>query len=791
MLKRGRKIILGISLCIGLATFSGCSNIEDYTKDKITERMIQDLEVNDTDYKEYEENPTIVEDVNLKEEEVETVTEPIVPTAPIHVTFANNPFLKISYYSDAELINLIDTDNCYLSPEDSIYASIINSNSVYSNMYTFSEYRVYEYDENGEKIKVNWADNTETMVCQIPKEYKGTELSIIPVGEYKNRSLSFQDYILNEKGKKVELSGKWIINNEAFYEEEKEISSIVSYEVRYEYDKDKYYYISSEPQCYFPKDSGNTDGEVIFKKANADEQVESYSVQLQPYITVYVDNEVNGVKEIFVDGEKQDIDVTEKKLPIEKLKCGAVVKIVTKQKHKVSSTDVSVLEATEQFTFTIPETKEQKLYVDVNKWNEKNIKIEIDKVTVKEKLEGLLAKLSDKGEKESILTLRTGDKTYSYEDLQNGAKVVLNEKENLIISVNENLLEECKVQLIINDKKNINIDDSSKVLRYVFSYQEVSKVRFVIKDNVDESIVWKAKLKVVLEELDHNITFYVTQDKNVLVNNKGYTNTGKKKEEILYDGDFNAEKDVVISASGIQYYTNKALRLEIIKDGKCEDIRYVTTASLKEAISAIQGDSFCNEIVVKISMVDVVKYREHTQEGAFIQVKLMDGDKHILKDGEVLEDFRKVSVKVIIKNNNYYIKGVEGTESPSKEMKFSKLDVEKIVKEYPVKKLIRVTLDTADPYGVGKVTYIVNKKEEITMTSIRFLREEDKLQVRYEVKEPDYKIKGIDIVTAIAPGGDSEKRKTWEIPVSTELDRTRKTVTKEDIQVIPVEKKGK
>ena len=74
------------------------------------------------------------------------------------------------------------------------------------------------------------------------------------------------------------------------------------------------------------------------------------------------------------------------------------------------------------------------------------------------------------------------------------------------------------------------------------------------------------------------------------------------------------------------------------------------------------------------------------------------------------------------------------------------------------------------------------------MTSIRFLREEDKLQVRYEVKEPDYKIKGIDIVTAIVPGGDSEKRKTWEIPVNTELDRI--TVTKEDIQVIPVEKKG-
>lgn len=794
MLKRYGKIFLGICLCSTLLSFGGCGVVEDYAKEEITKQIIQKLDETDaTYYEEYEENP--ITSNNSSDEAIATNQGNVIMTGSIHVTFANNSFLDISYYSDAELVNLIDTNSCYLEPEDCIYASVPVSNSAYSNMYSFSEYRVYEYDKDGNRVRVNWANSANsanTMVFQIPANYQGTELCVIPVGEYEKRSLSFQDYILNEKGQKIELSGKWIVNNESFYDKKKEISPIISYVVRYEYDNDLYYYISSNPECYYPNESGNTDGRVIFKEVDADETVNSYSVELHKYIIAVIANDGKGIQEILIDNQKVSTDITKDKIELGKLKCGTVVEIVTKQDYKVSSSDVDFSVAKQglgaktyyHFTFTVPETIETEINLEVSKWKEKNLKIEVDETTVKEKLDVLLEKLLDKGDKESILTLRTGDTVYTYQELQDGKTVTLSEQEDLIVSVNRSLLDECKVQISINNKEPIYVESSSESVRYVFKYDEVSQVRIVILSKTDDSVVQKGKLRIELDKkLDSNILFDVTQTGTVLVNDKGYIDT--KNGKILYDGDFNAEKDIEISADHIQYYTNTALKLEIEKDGECEDIRYVQTAKLKETISAIKGDGFCNEIVVKISMVDVVKYTQHTQVGCTIQVQLTDGDKHILKNGEVLEDSRKVIVK-IIPTNNYYIDGKKNITDgvyTSKEIKFSKYDIDEILKDYPVKKLIKVTLDISDPHGVGKVTYIVNKKEEIKITSIRFLKEDDKLEVRYEITELDYEIANSSVVSSIVPGGDSKTRKTWKIPVSTKLDGTKISVTQEDIQI--------
>ena len=62
----------------------------------------------------------------------------------IHVTISTNSMLNIKYYYDSEYDNEITTQDCYLSPGESIYASNPIAISESTNKYSFDKFEIYE-----------------------------------------------------------------------------------------------------------------------------------------------------------------------------------------------------------------------------------------------------------------------------------------------------------------------------------------------------------------------------------------------------------------------------------------------------------------------------------------------------------------------------------------------------------------------------------------------------------------------------------------------------------------------
>lgn len=141
-MKRLRMLIVGL-LVVMLA---GCAA----TNGTVEKMLLQKSGVaEDEDYQEYQR---LMEENKLDEEgyyagwegEENGNADEELAQGTVHVTFADNRYLRIDYYKDAELTQPIREDACYLEPGDCIYAAEPESTNPYSNMYKLLEFRVYE-----------------------------------------------------------------------------------------------------------------------------------------------------------------------------------------------------------------------------------------------------------------------------------------------------------------------------------------------------------------------------------------------------------------------------------------------------------------------------------------------------------------------------------------------------------------------------------------------------------------------------------------------------------------------
>ena len=103
----------------------------------------------------------------------------------IHVTFAESSFFDTKYYRDPEMKDELSVDGCYLLPGDLIFCSATVKNDVIS-YYGFDHLDVIEYSANNVRgKKLDWKYQSSNTVLMIPFDYKGTEVSIEPIGQYK------------------------------------------------------------------------------------------------------------------------------------------------------------------------------------------------------------------------------------------------------------------------------------------------------------------------------------------------------------------------------------------------------------------------------------------------------------------------------------------------------------------------------------------------------------------------------------------------------------------------------
>ena len=313
-------ITFGALLALSL---TGCSSANNYLEDQMVKKSGV---LENADYLTYE---GYVNDGRIDDEGyyTETTEEAVENRAPVHVTFAENNNLKIQYYSDPEHLVQLNQSACYLNPGDSIYALVEIKDEVFSSMYEFAGFRTFEADSKGtlkETDSVSISGTGTDYVLSISKNFKGSELSIEPIGAYQKRVISLKDYCVDDNGNKTVLNGTWLVNDKEYNSDTVEISPVSSYIISYQYDSDEYFYMASEPECYY---NNNTDGVVIFKQREPSDSTPDYSVELHEYITVSLVSDMD--RSVSINGSESQTVAANSELNIPRLRYGQAVILTT------------------------------------------------------------------------------------------------------------------------------------------------------------------------------------------------------------------------------------------------------------------------------------------------------------------------------------------------------------------------------------------------------------------------------------------------------------------------------
>ncbi len=323
-----------------LSALTGCAELknaaDNWLEEKVMERSGIQSEESYRQYRELsQEGKLDAEGYYLPEKELAAEAK---PAGSIHVTFATNGYLKIKYYRDEALTEPISTDNCYLDPGDGIYAATVISTNPNSNLYRLAEYRIRAYDEDGALVQ-SFAQKAGDgpLVWEIPRDFSGTELSVLPVGIYPDRSLSLNVYYTDADGEERSLStaGEWYINGEKSGGTNVKISAIESYALRFDYDEENYFFVGCEPAC-FTKDPVER-GFVEFWAADPTDEDTVYSVELSRYLSLSLRCSEQAAISVN-NGEKETVRKN-KVWRYDKLKYGDIVTIETAGGYEIVDGD--------------------------------------------------------------------------------------------------------------------------------------------------------------------------------------------------------------------------------------------------------------------------------------------------------------------------------------------------------------------------------------------------------------------------------------------------------------------
>lgn len=775
--KRSERKLL-VALCASLLFVGACGSVEAMTPNFLQEALSNNKEIAEGQafYEQLEaENAANGEqkegEADTKEEQQ---VEQIDTTGKVKVTFAENSLLNVSYYSDAELTKKIEKENCYLEPEACIYASVPESKTGTSSKYKFDGFRVYEFDKNGEKkLKETILPLEDKLVYKITAVTEGDGIAIVPVGAYEKRVITLSDYVVNANGEKQELAnGTWKVNNNKCTEEEVEINPLTSYGVIYEYEGDDYYFVSATPEeiCHYPTEKGNADGKVSFRIQESESTASHFSVELHKYLSVTIDNSAKGLNSIKIGNEEIDVkketskefscgavvEIKNNEVMVKRLKCGDSLIITTDKDYKLYTTKEQFENLEKkgnvfEYTYKVPETAitgtdSDNIEFNVREWAVKNVVIKKDNKQDLSWWEELV------GTDEPLVTIKTtGDVDTTYKKLKNDDKILLKEYEKMEITVNNKIPEGFQVNIVINDAdETFKVKSGSEELRKEYNYDEVSNVRITILDTREEGVDKITKLKVALEKsLKNNadILFSLDASGERKVSGQEYI----KKDEILFEGDVDAKKELVLSARNIQLYDGTALKITIKGNNEVKEIRYCDSNTMEEIISLIKSNEggiteYYGVMDISIGLVDVDTYRTRTGSNYTVSVYFAD-EKSELKDGDIVEGSRKVLL-TITAANGYYIAGdkyIENNTVYQREMEYSDYveQIDTILSKNPVKKFITASVDVSAPYQAGTVTVIVNGKVRITETDTYWFMEGDEIKFTLELnKDSGYYIVG-------------------------------------------------
>ncbi len=337
------------ALILAMMLLTGCSGVRDHAQQEILKRSGIPADEDYQQYLEYDEEGMLdtdgyydgyILDFDLDEDE---------DKGTIGITFASNNFLLIEYYEDEARTLKIDTSDCFMNPGDAIYASdpvILNQ---LSDLYRLSGYRITEYDEDGEQIDTFMKNvSDDGLVFTIPGDFKGSRISILPIGEYPDRKLRFSVYRTGDDGEPETLysAGSWYVNGQLTRGSSRSISAIIPYTVEFDFDKDDYFYVSADPTPFTVNLSDS--GKVQFSEVQPTKGISDFSVELCPYLSLSIWFHLGG-----------NVSVNDKEIgwifiggtwTVDNLRYGDTITIETEGRCMLTDGDINNVRAVEEET---------------------------------------------------------------------------------------------------------------------------------------------------------------------------------------------------------------------------------------------------------------------------------------------------------------------------------------------------------------------------------------------------------------------------------------------------------
>lgn len=731
-MKKRWIIVFGISLFV----LSGCNSITNNIR-TTSDRLIEDAILKkaniemDAEYIEYSErvkNGTIDENGYYAGKETDEF-ELYEDEEAIHVTFAKNSYINVNYYSDVELREEINKEVCLLHANDCIYAEIQNIYNPNTDSYNFDHFEVWEFDEEGNKTNVITSEFKDSLVFQLPMEYKAKEISIVPLGKYVDKELLLEDFFIDNNNMKQPLAGMWTVNGEETTGNTMRVSPLGSYTVSYKYDSQNYKVVNSEPEY---RDNDEEVGIIEFEMYNSTEEVSEFRVELrQKSDEILFDPEKYAnehAKIIFINENDEEI------VTPQYLKKGSSIT------YKIMSIDEEYWTSKKQAEIIVNDEMNSILcnLIHVDR---------IVRVNIPQPKKGGNIIYTYKGkqyEKEGFIEARVGEEIEMVFNAKNGWSC--NYEDGLVYSVIDNDSQSANV-------KGFSVDD-------VF-YETENRPQVKILANKDIS-----------EAIEFKIT---TADGTISVQN---TNP----RDPLFDSKVSTKDDLTISLSGGGKEKGFAIKFEISKKykgqkkAKLNDIQYVVKmpSSILVPLYLENEDTIIEEVEINVSKVSVCEVSIPVIRNAYISINTTDLEiEKAIRAGDVIESDRKVKLMISPKDG-YYIEDTGKTEKYIDTIKYSKTDIDKILEKHPVKKYCTVKLDDNDSYG--KVSYRIDGK--LAEPGIHKLKENQKIELVYEITDNKYIItRNSEGITGLLNKVRSKTKESVEITVSANL--SGKTVTRE------------
>lgn len=731
-----RRAVILIGLCVLM--LAGCGKKDDaissYLNTFIVDSVIKESAIQtDESYARYEQ---ISKEENINEEgffvsdEVDySVLEDI---DAIHVTFAINSYITVEYFDDPAMTNLLNPGGAYLHVNDCIYANIEEINNPNTDAYQFSSFEVWEYDENGKKkkeLETPVFDSGDGLVFQIPMNFNGKEIAIVPLGEYTSRSIVLNDYYKDNNGVEKPLAGTWDINGEKTTNNSASVSPVAPYTVTYMYDPNAYVFVASDPACLH---NNEIDGIISFEEFSADQNIGNFSVEL---------HKKSGDQEF--DPNKYKVEHAD---------------IEYKYQGVIIDSPIFIPNGS-KISFDITR-------VDDGYWVPGDQKGEIEVGDVSEVIASLVCK------KEKVkITLpqpeRGGTIIYSLD----GETLVGDSVEALIGS---------EILMTFKCKNGWTCDASDRTI-YKVASKEIQKANVDGRD-VNEVFVEQQYKPTVKLTIDKSVDIYTEfAIDTVDVDKTGLKLEDAKKTEEVFNEEVGTKNDLVLTASNGALLDNEALKIEIKKetvDGTKEsDIRYLEKLpeSLNVSLYIANSNTVYKSVSLTVSKVKVVLFPSPSVENGNITVETTDlTSNRYVKNGDVIEESRKVKISISAKSG-YYVKDSGKTDVYSDTMKYSKYvsDFQTILSKHPIKKLYSITLDASDPYGT--VTYKIDGK--VAEPNTYKFKEEQKLEISYEITDGNHIIarEGSNWFEDRWNDVQSKTKHSVDIPITALLDGNKVT----------------